>query len=54
MKKYELELKYSTDISDQAMQRDIAIGTEQTRRSAAVEQAMVSSIANPQQPQGPV
>ena len=54
LKKYELELKYSTDISDQAMQRDIAIGTEQTRRSASIEQAMVNSMAAPQQPQGPV
>jgi hypothetical protein len=38
------------------MQRDIAIGTEQTRRSAAVEQAMVGTMAAPQQPnpQGPV
>ena len=55
LKRYELELKYNTDINDQQMQRDIAIGTEQTRRAAAVEQAMVDSMAAPQQsaPQQP-
>ena len=55
LKRYELELKYDTDISDQQMQRDIAIGTEQTRRAAVVEQAMVDSMAAPQQsaPQQP-
>lgn len=47
LKRYELELKYNTDINDQQMQRDIAISTEQTKRSAAVEQAMVGSMTAP-------
>jgi uncharacterized protein (DUF2235 family) len=55
LKRYELELKYNTDINDQTMQRDIALSTEQTRRSAAIEQAMVTGMSQPQaQPQPPM
>lgn len=53
LKRYELELKYNTDINDQQMQRDIALATEQTRRSASVEQAMVGAMTPPP-PQGQV
>jgi hypothetical protein len=45
LRQYELELKYNTDINDQATQLQIAQHSEQIRRSAGVEQAMVSSIA---------
>jgi hypothetical protein len=53
LKRYELELKYSTDINDQTMQHDIAMTTEQIRRNAAVEQAMVAGMAQPQPQQAP-
>lgn len=56
LKQYELELKYKTDINDQAMQAQIAASSEQIRRSAAVEQAMVGAMspAQPNMNQGPV
>lgn len=53
LKRYELELKYQTDINDQAMQRDIAIASAQTQRAAQLEQAMVNSMgAQPPAPEG--
>lgn len=51
LKRYELELKYNTDISDQQMQRDIALGTSTMERNAAVEQAMIGSLNQPAAPQ---
>lgn len=54
LKRYELELKYQTDINDQAMQRDIAMNTEQIRRSANVEQAMVNGMVAPAPAQPPM
>lgn len=47
LKRYELELKYNTDINDQQMQRDIALGTSTMERNAAVEQAMIGSLGQP-------
>ena len=45
LRRYELELKYNTDINDQATQLQIAQHSEEIRRAAGVEQAMVSQMA---------
>jgi small-conductance mechanosensitive channel len=50
MRRYELELKYNTDINDQATQLQIAQHSEQIRRTAGVEQAMVSQMSAAQPP----
>lgn len=49
LRKYELELKYQTDLNDQAMNHEVVQTTEQIRRAANLEQAMVNAISQNQQ-----
>jgi hypothetical protein len=45
LRQYELELKYNTDINDAATQLEIAKHSEQIKRTAGVEQAMVNAMS---------
>ena len=53
LRQLELELKYQADINEAQVQLEIAKQSEEIRRTANVEQAMVNAMSAPAQPPAP-